>query len=146
MTKSKIFALGISITFLAAIIYGFILLGSPSTQRAMRLDQQRVSNLQNISYAVDSYWDRNGTLPQSLNDLQGTGYWVESVTDPATSQPYEYRILSEKEYELCAVFQSRSEEQQSEYPRAFSERIWDHQEGRQCFQIEAQKLTQVKGI
>lgn len=144
MSKPKVLAAIVAIVFVAVIVYGFILLGSPSLQRAIKLDEQRVNNLQNISYAIDSYWERNRALPGMLNDLQGPAYWVDSIQDPLSGEPYEYRAISEKKYELCATFQSRSKEQLPEYPRPFSQQIWDHEEGRSCFQLEAQERLPAK--
>jgi len=39
-----------------SLVVGFIVMGSPSTQRAKHYDDQRVSDLQNINYQIINYW------------------------------------------------------------------------------------------
>src|SRR3989344_112834 len=44
----KVWATGVLVMILVVIILGFAVIGSPKTQRLMRLDNQRVQDLQNI--------------------------------------------------------------------------------------------------
>ena len=123
-----------------AVGYGIFVSGSPAKQRTLQFDQRRVSDLQQISVAVDDYWAREGKLPERLEDLRDGRYaYVRSITDPATEEPYEYGILSDTTYELCAVFERDSTEQQEQYRKPFSEQIWDHGVGRTCFNLEVRK-------
>ena len=62
----KIFVSVVVLVVLAAVVYGFILVGSPASQRVLRFDERRVSDLQSISFALDSYWLRNEQLPEYL--------------------------------------------------------------------------------
>ena len=70
-----------------------------------------------------------------------------SISDPETGRPYEYRMLTEPGYEICAVFESEFSlnerdgvRSQELLQRPFSESIWDHGMGRVCFQKEAKPL------
>jgi len=47
-------------------------------------------------------------LPEQLTDMQGQRFFIQSANDPETSEPYEYRVLSEKGYEICAIFNTDS--------------------------------------
>ena len=133
----KIFVSVVVLAVLAAVVYGFILVGSPASQRVLRFDERRVSDLQSISFALDSYWVRNEQLPENLEALQDQRYFVRSIQDPETEEPYEYRVLSAVTYELCAVFLAES----SLLPKpSFSEQPWEHGMGRTCFEREVQKL------
>jgi hypothetical protein len=133
----KIFVVAVVLSVLLTVGYGIYVVGAPTTQRLVRLDQQRVSDLQNISFAISSYWDRNKELPPSLEALQGPQYFVQSIQDPETSQPYEYHILNEDTYELCATFKTNSTQNYEGSPQSFSERVWNHGIGRGCFQLQA---------
>ena len=133
----KIFVVAVVLSVLLTVGYGIYVVGAPTTQRLVRLDQQRVSDLQNISFAISSYWDRNKELPPSLEALQGPQYFVQSIQDPETSQPYEYHILNEDTYELCATFKTNSTQNYEGPPQPFSERVWNHGIGRGCFQLQA---------
>ena len=125
------------IAVVGCIVYALVLLGTPGGQRDTRLDEQRVSNLSNIAHNIDLYWELNGELPSDLNEMSGPRYYVDRVDDPETGEPYEYRALESPRYELCAVFSSDT----TGLPhgdRRFSELRWEHQEGRNCFEQEAQ--------
>jgi hypothetical protein len=49
--------------------------------------------------------------------------------------------VDKERYELCAVFETSSAEQESQrgVPKAFSEQVWDHEIGRTCFPLEVRK-------
>ena len=119
--------------------YGIYVVGSPGGQRLLKFDARRVSDLQNISLAIDIYWDLNEELPGALEELQGSrSFFVQSIQDPATQQPYEYRVVDGNEYQLCAVFATDSSQRALEVPRPYSTQVWDHGTGRTCFDLEAQ--------
>jgi hypothetical protein len=52
-----------------------------------------------------------------------------------TKQLYEYRVLGSDKYELCAQFK-----QASARPGSAPGDFWYHDAGRQCFQLDAQKV------
>ena len=119
------------------VVYALTLTGSPGSQRDMRLDERRVSELSNIAMNIDLFWDLNRELPDDFDDMPSPTYYVDSVDDPVTGVRYEYRVLEAPRYELCAVF-STDTTGAVHGDRGFSERRWDHQEGRNCFELEAQ--------
>ena len=123
----------------SAVGYGIYVVGSPAGQRLLKFDGQRVSDLQSISYALDTYWDQNGELPEALEDLRESRFYnVRSIHDPATNQPYEYRVVAGNLFQLCAVFATDSSRKEQRVPRPFSAKVWDHGTGRVCFDLEAQ--------
>ena len=137
----KVFVGAVILLVLLALLYAFSVMGSPGKQRALQFDQRRASDIQQISYAIDSYWEKEGKLPLSFEELKTQPYlYIQSVKDPKTQQLYEYRVLEGKKYELCAVFETDSSEyqQRAKVPTPFSEEIWNHGIGRTCFEKEAQ--------
>ena len=134
----KIFLRIVIISIISAVIYGFFLIGSPAKQRLIKFDQQRISDLQNISFTVSSYWDYNKKLPEDLEKLTiQQDYYVYSLKDPRTGEPYEYNILGEKRYELCAIFDDNPYPYWNQsVPRPVSEEKWNYNKGRTCFQRE----------
>jgi hypothetical protein len=95
-----------------------IWLNPPSGYRAATLDAVRMKGLNDIERAVKTYFKKNEVLPLDLamlskekNDLQ----W-DDWHDPETKLPYEYQILGEKYYKLCANF-ARSWETNTVYHR-----------------------------
>lgn len=118
---------------LLAVGAGVYVMGSPSENRARRLDEQRVDDLREWARAIDSFWTANKQLPSSLAEIkrqQAWSYLAES--DAATGQPYEYHATGTSTYQLCATFDRAS--------RVEGERrdpIWEHDAGRACFALEA---------
>ena len=136
----RIFAGIVVATVLSAVVYGLTLVGTPTQQRLLQFDERRVSDLQQITFAIDSYWERNKEVPEILGDLLDARYYVPSITDPKTGEPYEYIVLTKDMYQLCAAFETdTASSQYQEKPRAFSEELWNHAAGRVCFTLEVRK-------
>ena len=132
-----------------AVVYGLTLVGTPAQQRLLQFDDRRVSDLQSITYAVDSYWQRNESLPQMLEDLRVPTYYVESISDPKTGELYEYNIISETAYELCATFETDSSEYENQAVPRFLDRgisFWNHSAGLTCFDLEVQQPAKTEPI
>ena len=128
--------IGAIVVVIAGVGYSTYVIGTPGQQRDIRLDQERTDNLRNISRNIDIFLELNGEIPASLGKLTGPKYHVQSIGDPDSGAPYEYRIVEDADYELCAVFATASSERNEGY-RSFSESVWDHGVGRTCFQLTA---------
>jgi hypothetical protein len=112
-----------------AVAAGLKVLGPPGEERARKLDVQRVSDLQQLASALDSYRTRHGHLPDSAETAAGEFNVVMVARDPDTNQPYGYRVLDSDRYELCADFQRASQPDRHSPAVGF----WSHGPGRQCF-------------
>jgi len=143
LRKNVLIVIIVSAIVLAAVVVGVVLLDSPAQERLRRLDERRVDDLHRLAYGVDIYWTREGHLPASLAELSEAERIVRDLADPATGQPYGYRMLGEVTFELCAVFarDSGTDGRDIDIPdRSF----WLHGPGRQCFEIEAQDVGRVE--
>lgn len=141
--QSKAFFTLVILCIGAAIVYGIFLMGSPAKHRALQMDEKRVSDLQQISYAMDSYWRREGKLPQSLQDLKGIqDIYLQSIADPVTGNIYEYVTQSQQSYILCAVFETDTFKEGILYVQKPFADPWEHGAGRTCFEreVRVQKL------
>jgi hypothetical protein len=123
----------VSAIVLTAVITGLILSGSPAEERLRQFDQERISDLQQIQYAViDEYYNRFGSLPDSLEiAMKNSPSSPEIYTDPETKSYYDYSIISDKQYQLCAFF-SLSSKDQTESVSA----MWSHDSGYACFTLQ----------
>ena len=128
--------IGAIVVVVATLGYSIYLVGTPGQQRDVRLDNQRLSNLRNISRNIDTYLELNQKMPERLDDLRGPRFHVNSIEDPETGDTYEYRVIEGADYELCAVFATDTSERRGER-RSFSEQIRDHGIGTACFQLVA---------
>ena len=106
-------------------------------ERARRIDDRRVTDLQGIAAAIDLYWTRHTSLPASLTELTGEPGVTISTTDPVSRETYGYQPLDSVRYEVCASFERESEE----ILRRPTEDLWAHGAGRQCFQLEREEIT-----
>ena len=134
----RFLAPAVVIAVTGCIAYALFLIGSPWQQREIRLDEDRVAHLSNVADNINLYWELNGELPAKLNQLAGPPYDLDRIRDRATGAPYEYRAIGDMDYELCAVFSTNTDDLPYANERSFSERVWDHDEGRNCFQLQAQ--------
>ena len=124
----------VSVAILTAVIVGAVLLDSPAEARLRRLDERRVEDLRELAYAIDAYWTLEERLPSSLAELPDERGYLAELVDPETGEPYEYRVLGEDSYELCAIFASETTEQ---FETPFQD-AWFHGSGRKCFQLNVQ--------
>ncbi len=131
------------VLIIGAVSFGISLIGTPGTQRAIQFDQTRISDLQQISFAVDAYWQNNGVLPANFDALKNQQmYYIQSVSDPKTGNAYGYAITGSKTYELCATFETDSSQYATRLktPVAFSNQQWNYGKGRTCFSKEEVQL------
>jgi hypothetical protein len=145
-----------AILVVGSIILGFSVVGSPADQRALRYDNQRVSDLQNIQWQIVNFYQQKGFIPSSLTELEDPISGFRAPTDPATGEQYGYTLIgqSAKAFELCATFQRptppmagggvgwggapmmpmREIAVSSSYPAIRGQDNWDHEAGRKCFE------------
>jgi hypothetical protein len=130
-SRQALVALAIA-AVVASVVGGLLLLGSPQEARERILDARRIAEIRTIANAVDLYWTRQGHLPVSLVALsQGQGIQIHRF-DPETKRPYDYRVLGDNSYELCAEF-ARDAAQDGLIPQGD---FWAHGSGSQCFRLE----------
>jgi hypothetical protein len=124
-----------------AVVWGFVLAGSPSTRRVQLMDERRLQDLQaivraieaesvetSITQKIDSARHLKHPLPKDLEEAaKNDRYEKLSIHDPETRQPYDYKVVNPTTFQLCATF---SQPRNAEY-RVF----WNHPAGRQCFTI-----------
>ena len=140
-----------ALAMIAVLAAGFVIVGSPGTQRRQRLDIQRIQDLQNIQGQVVNYWTNKQKLPDALVALTDDISGFAAPLDPDTAHAYSYRATSALSFELCAVFSAVGGQWEDSYiptaPRAISPGAsypektaalrgydtWRHTQGRACF-------------
>lgn len=134
---------------LAAIVAGLVAGGPPLRERLRKLDQFRVTDLQNISGMVDRYYSNQGRLPGTLDSLA----WAlgpdapPTLRDPESRRPYEYAVQDSVTYRVCAVFAEAAgdtarvlEEGVRPWFGPRENRYWLHAAGRVCFTLHPNRL------
>lgn len=123
----KLYFIGSLIFILFALIFGFVIADSPTQVRKMKHDSNILRDFNNIRYGIDEHVRNNGALPENLNDMN------RSIRTDGNVSDYEYRIISENEYELCANFETNNENNLS-MDNDYLNKEWPHEVGYQCFQ------------
>ena len=97
--------LGIVVSILV-VVFGFYLIGSPKTQRLIRLDEQTKNTIQNMNYNVINYWQTTGEMPKTMADLNklSNNDNYSSVSQDLSIYTYKLTDLKKRNYELCATF------------------------------------------
>jgi hypothetical protein len=135
---------------IAAVVTGFIVVGSPAKQRSIKYDNQRISDLQTIQWQIINNWQQKGVLPVALNDLNDPLYGTIVPVDPETKAEYEYSVKSDLVFELCGTFDLAYEDTRGRgefgygkggylmdvaYPSFGGvDTNWKHEAGRACFE------------
>ena len=151
-----------AILVVAAIVAGFVAVGSPAQQRGLRFDSQRTSDLQSIQWQIISYWQTKEKLPAALADLDDAVSGFKVPTDPETDAVYGYAVKvstgakgapSGLSFELCAAFSQPSPDDKGRgayysrgggiaypmidtsypYPGGIDDN-WTHEAGKACFE------------
>lgn len=119
-----------SLVVVATIVAAIAVMGSPSKQRLMRLDERRVVELGNIADQIEAWRNEHGHIPGSLAELAAAP-GVRVPQDPASGQSYGYEVLGASEYRLCAQFDTDTAAETD--PQPWRGAVWAHGIGRQCF-------------
>lgn len=134
----RIFSYSVIALVLLAVITGLVVVGSPASEQARRLDSERINHLSMIQSYTRDYWIKTNRLPATLDELRDPLMGIEIPRDPETGAPYEYRVLGPLSFELCATFDSAGQGDRA-YPNApitpqgELEGSWSHDAGRTCF-------------
>ncbi len=133
-SRNRVFGWAAAAAVIIAIAVGFANTGSPARQRALSLDQQRVSRLASIARYINGQWQQSKgekfALPRNLGQVPIEG--VE-FKDPATGAALEYTPGLGTSYSLCATFDTESTNK--------PDGTWTHPAGHHCFTMDAKNAV-----
>lgn len=120
------------------IAAGFLIIGSPQSQRELRIDSQRVSDLQSLQSQIVYLYQQKERLPATLAELNDPLSYYTVPVDPETNQPYGYNVKGPLSFELCADFTTAGTVDQYgktvAMPSAYGMNDkWEHKAERTCF-------------
>ncbi len=136
-TVSKIIGAVVSVVVIVFAVIGYMQIDSPSQTREIKIDQQQVSDLQNIHWKIQGFYQTNGVLPDSID--QAYPDFPAPIATEGRAQ-YEYNLTGAETYQLCATFSRATPESERNSGQYYYEidkysknNIWDHGEGQKCF-------------
>jgi len=121
----------VTVAVVVAVVFGLLALGSPQDERRRKLDDVRQSDLMAVRGAVADHFDRTGALPVALDALESRAPRGFSLVDPVGAVPYQYAVLDDSTFRLCATFDYPTEGD----PARFEYDPWAHRAGRQCYRF-----------
>ncbi len=133
------------------VIFGLITAGLPKSQRLFRLDERRMEDLSSLENQIIEYSRRTNKLPETLDNLNELNFSLPK--DPVAEASYEYHVVGDLKFELCAAFQTSGEEAtqlliEQAYPKPinlFYEKLQKHKAGRDCFERQVSQ-AEIKTI
>jgi hypothetical protein len=136
---SKLFALGATAATVAVLALGFTNSDSPAKVREMKIDNQQISDLNDMQYRIEDHYRLNSALPKEVATVYVGAPAPKAVEGRAS---YEYKVVDGDTYELCATFAHPSRSS-ALGPAAYSGvdtmltnpyNNWDHGAGKTCFE------------
>jgi len=157
-TIFQLFGRGVTGLIALSVILGFIVSGSPTTERNRTFDRTRAEHLSSLSNCIENYAGTFGQLPASFADLKQTSqfsYCSGYMQDPETATPYDYRVVAPSrvdgavkvgEFELCANFAFASAVNADVLGYA-NNSVWNsHTAGKSCDTMKAQLLVPTQAV
>jgi len=131
-----------AVLVLGSIVLGFVVIGSPQSQRLVRYDDQKINDLRMIQSQVVQYWQSKKAIPATLNDLRDPISGFTIPTDPQSQKEYSYRKTGDVSFELCAEFNLKTSSTEEKvrmqkspvYYEGMIDENWAHEKGTACFQ------------
>jgi hypothetical protein len=128
MRTQRVAAWASALVVAAVVAAALSIIGKPSEQRLMRLDERRVMDLRGFTGAVNRYRGQRQELPARAEDVIDGQITTRLPLDPESQQPYDYRVIDAEHYEVCATFSRPSREPANDF--------WFHEAGRSCFSLD----------
>jgi len=126
----------VSVVVLAFIVVGYLRIDSPSVTREINIDRQELVDLRNMHRQVQSYYQQNEILPESIEQAYPD---FPAPVAPKNREAYTYKVTGADSYQLCANFAKPTPETDRDSNQYYSidkytkNDIWDHGEGEKCF-------------
>lgn len=138
---------GVLAAVLAFVILGYLQIDAPSVAREVRIDQQQITDLQDMQWRIEAYYQENSSFPANLEML-----YVDFPLPTASvgREPYSYRTTGADTYELCASFtaETPTSERSIAKPVVYGDSFyyqnqnWEHGVGEKCFERKIVPLKQ----
>lgn len=134
MLKHYITLTIISMFMIGSVVIGYFIGGSPSYINGVKMDQLKVANTESLKYAIETYLDLEGKLPNTPEELQSNESVRSKFPDLITKQKdIDYNKISDSSYTLCTTF---TEDSRISSPYYISEEF-KHPAGYYCFEFNS---------
>jgi type II secretory pathway pseudopilin PulG len=125
------------VLIVAGLVASLGFIDSPSEVRATRIDQNQITDLQNIQWRIQDYIALNNRVPEALADVSD-GSTLPTAPSERTAYRYE---KTESGFQLCATFSRDSLPQDNSFSMPFDKTAlirnpdnWSYTAGESCFE------------
>ncbi|SDD79029.1 hypothetical protein [Kordiimonas lacus] len=144
--SAKLF-LGIAAALtLALVIVGTMLVRSPAEMKLVKMDQRRAQHLQQLAQSVRVFYRAEKALPQDLLALKERDDRLKLSVDPVTGRSYQYNLIGETSFELCATFSLSTLEGDRPMYGLIYDVDWRHPAGDYCYKIDIDSQNDLRGF
>jgi len=129
----RMYFYGSLIIIIAVFVSALLIVESPKEARDRKLDNTTLEDFNIIFDGLNNYYSENQRMPITLEELKSEVLFVteENLRDSDTNQAYEYNVIADKKYQLCAVFKTSNIDGQ-DVSKKFYRETWPHKIGKQC--------------
>lgn len=114
LNKYYLFFIGLSLLVLIVVATSFYVVGSPSTQRAIRQDNVIQERMYDLASRIDGFYQTDNALPKSIDVFFALQDESDlKILSEIKKYGIEYQIIDSQNYKLCANFEI------SNYPKCF---------------------------
>ncbi len=134
----RIYFYGSLVLVIAILISAFVFVESPTQTRNIKHDNNIIEKFSKIDNAINSHYNQKEKLPDNLDILiSGLTYLrTEDLEDSATKKKFDYKIVDDKTYELCATFLMSSSDAEAQGLHRYYNKTWEYDKGYQCLEQE----------
>jgi hypothetical protein len=135
----KIWAIVGGLFVLSSLILGFVVFGSPRTQRLYRVDNQKIASLQRIQDGVLRYWQSKDVLPLSISAMNVSFFnsYEQLPLKDDENKVFTYKVTGTYSFDLCAEFNLDAPLGwgNASYPSRVGDSFsnWTYKKGQSCF-------------
>jgi len=128
----------ISILLISLFVSAFFVIDSPAVAREKKLDTNAINALQSVDSAVQSYYYRHASLPQTLSEVKSDQLLPTALFGVDVS----YEKTAKKQYRLCATFNRSSDTTTAVY--ISNGPFAEHGAGNVCFTRDVEDAPIIK--
>jgi hypothetical protein len=130
----RIYFVSSLVLIMAVFISALLIVESPTQARNRKIDNNILSELSQINSEINNYFQVNKKLPQDFSEIKAQSAYLSDdlFQDNLTKNNYEYKVIGDRTYELCAEFLISNKMDKNDLSYYWGDE-WRHDAGRQCF-------------
>lgn len=130
----KIYFYASLVVVIGVFMVSLAIVESPSETRNRKIDQRTINSVRMIENSMETYYEEFKKMPVDLDELMKMEKYLneENLNNPSTKKRIEYKIVGDREYELCTDFLASNRGQDTGTPNYEVGNTDLHDAGYQC--------------